>query len=311
VKRIKWFVPFTLLCFLCFSLEPLIGGQAGPVEWKPVEDILGRNGTEESGSLRVLFPRTDLNVVVKGVPLEPAGLTSWFTFKPMDKGTFLVGEAVLLDTEVPKATAQALKNGLEITALYSPFLDESPALKRLRVWGKGAKSSLAWAAKLILSSTGTPMGAPVSSSSPADGVTTGKTTSGPHPSLDWSKTVAILGPGEIKGRIVQFEFPPMEATPGAAMDTQGDKDLAATFLLQKTTGGQVAAMGTFVLADEQADTVMESLTRHHITVTSFGNRASKDDPRFSFLNFWVVGEEKEVAEGLKDALDQAGLSEEE
>ena len=299
-----------LLCFICFNLAALAGGQADPMEWKPVEDILGRSGTRQGASLQILFPRTDLNVVVKGVPLEPEGLTSRFIFRVGGKSTHLAGDIVLLDTEVPRATAQALRNGLEITALYSPFLDESPAIKRLRVRGKGARSNLAWATKLILSSTGTPMSQPVSSSSPTKEVTTGITANGPRPSLDWSKTVDILGPGELEGRTLRFEFPTEEATPIAAIESQRDMAPATSILLQKMAGGQVAAMGTFVLDGWQAAKVMETLTQHHITITSFGGQDSKEETGFSYLNFWVVGEQEEVAEGLKDALDQAGLSEE-
>jgi hypothetical protein len=292
---------------MCFNLAPLVWGQTGSIEWKPVEDILERRGVNQDASLQVLFPRTDLNVVVKGTPLEPEGLTSWFVFRPQGKNTLLVGDMVLLDTEVPKATAQALRNGLEITALYSPLLDESPGIKRLRVRGKGAKSNLAWAVKLILTSTGTPIDPPVSSLPQGKAVATANPTKGPQPSLGWSKTEAILGSGEIKGRTIQFEFSSMEATPGPEVDM----DLAATLFLQKTTGGHVAGMGTFIMGDEEASNVMETLTQHHITVTSFRNQGSKEEPKLFFLNFWVAGNEKEVAEGLKEALDQAGLSEKE
>ncbi len=281
------------------------------MEWKPVEDILGRNGTRQGTSLQILFSRTDLNVVVRGVPLEPENLTSWLIFKPEGKETLLVGDVVLLDTEVPKATAQALRNGLEITALYGPFLDESPDIKRLRIRGKGAKSNLAWAAKLLLSSTGTPMGPLLLPAPQAGAIATESPSSGSQFSLDWSKTLDILGPGEIKGRTLRFEFPQEETAPKPGNETQGDDRLSATLLLQKTEKGNVAAMGTFVLADEEANKVMETLTRHHITVTSFRSQGAKEEPQLYFLNFWVVGAEEEVAEGLQDALDQTGLSEKE
>ncbi len=301
-------VPSTLLLgFLCLGLPSLMRGQTGPMEWKSAEDILGRSGAKQSGSLQALFPRTDLNVVVNGMPLEPEGLTSWFIFRPEGKKTRLVGDVVLLDREVPRTMAQALRNGLEITALYNPFLNESPGIKRLRVRGKGAQSSLAWAVKLILSSTGTPMGPSVLPLS-GEGIAIETPYKGPQTALDWSKTVAILGLGKIEGRTIQFTFPSEEATPGPGVEIQGDGDPTATLFLQKTQEGSFAAMGTFVLADEKAKIVMENLIRHHITVTSFRNQGSKEEPRFFFLNFWIMGEETEVVESLKEALDQANLS---
>ncbi len=294
MKRVNRLVPFA---FLGFSLAALVWGQSGSMDWKPVADILGRNGIDQVGSLQVLFPRLDLNVVVKGVPLEPEELTSWFLFKSENNGTILVGDMVLLDTEVSKAMAQALRNGLEITALYSPFLEESPRIKRLRVRGKGAKSNLAWAVKLILSSTGTSMGSMDPNPTPENQIL-----------LDWSKTEAILGPGAHRGRVLQFEIPQTKANSEKGIETQWKSDLAANLFLQKTGKGNSAAMGTFDLPDEKANEVIETLSKHHFTVTSFRSQSSYEGEGFFFLNFWVVGSEEDVAEGLKDALDQAGLS---
>jgi hypothetical protein len=254
------------------------------------------------------YPRTDLNVVVRGVPLEPEALSGWFILKPEGKSTRLTGDIVLLDTEVPKAMAQALRNGLEITALYGPFLNESPGVRRLCVRGKGARSSLAWAAKLILSSTGTPLDGPDPPSSRKDPVGAQASPKNPPTPLDWSKIQDLLGPGEVKGRTLRFEFPPLEGGPVTQTDIPGGVENVTSLLFQKLEGGHLAAMGTFVLDKEDVDAVMETLIRDHITVTSLRDQGSKEEPRLFFLSFWAVGEEGEVLEGLKDALDQAGLS---
>src|SRR5579885_1177606 len=91
---------------LAQSPTPPLAG-ATPGEWKGVEKILGCPGTLQGGVLRMAFPRTDLNVVVQGIPLEPElGLTSWFAFQalpeaPDARRTWMTGELVLLDQEVP------------------------------------------------------------------------------------------------------------------------------------------------------------------------------------------------------------------
>jgi len=278
--------------------------------WSSVREILGPPTMEGEAFFKADYPRTDLNVVVRGVPLEPEGLGSWFLLRFDGKSTRLTGDIVLLDTEVPKAMAQALRNGLEVTALYSPFLNESPGVKRLCLQGRGARSSLAWAAKLILSSTGTPLGGPDSPSGPKDPAAAGLPPKNPHPPLDWSKIQDLLGPGEMKGRTLRFEFPPLEETPQTGTAAAGAMENTTTFLFQKLEGGHLAAMGTFVLGKEDVDAVMETLIRGHITVTSLWNLGSGEEPRLFFLNFWVVGGEGEVTEALKDALDQAGLSKE-
>jgi hypothetical protein len=302
-----------LILFGFAALSPARGQTPLPSSapgWSSVREILGPPTMEGEAFFKADFPRTDLNVVVRGVPLEPEGLGSWFLLRFDGKSTRLTGDIVLLDTEVPKAMAQALRNGLEVTALYSPFLNESPGIKRLCLQGRGARSSLAWAAKLILSSTGTPLGVSDSPSGPKDPVATGSPTKNSHPPLDWSKIQDLLGPGEMKGRTLRFKFPALEDSPVTGTGTPAAMENVTTFLFQKLEGGHLAAMGTFVLGKEDVDAVMETLIRGHITVTSLWNLGSKEEPRFFFLNFWAEGGEAEVTEALKDALDQAGLAQE-
>ncbi|MGH7739807.1 MAG: DUF1259 domain-containing protein, partial [bacterium] len=55
--------------------------------WKPLQDFWGAPGWQEDGAWVLGFPRSDLNVMVKGVPLETAlGLTSRFSFRPLTHG---------------------------------------------------------------------------------------------------------------------------------------------------------------------------------------------------------------------------------
>src|SRR5277367_6975900 len=80
--------------------------------WEGVQKTLGQPGLEQEGGIRFNFPRTDLNLMVQGLSLEPSmGLTSWISFlpfKPTENGPqakcLLMGELVLVDQEVPPVT---------------------------------------------------------------------------------------------------------------------------------------------------------------------------------------------------------------
>ena len=49
--------------------------------WIALENVFGRPGIEQEGLFKVAFSRTDLNVLVEGIPLEPEmALTTWFAF---------------------------------------------------------------------------------------------------------------------------------------------------------------------------------------------------------------------------------------
>lgn len=281
-----------LLVFFNLAVASGVWGQSATRDWKGVEEILGQKGMERGGLFEVRLFRTDLNVVVEGVPLEPEGaLVSRFVFKPLAHGAQMTGKILLLDSEVPKATAQALKNGLEIKALYDPFLNESPALKCLVVEGQGAKASLAWAAKYILSSTDTPVGpgsqgadpipSPAASPKPADG----------------SKIQDSLGIGSLKGRTLQFDFPEDPAAPSEE----------GAFILFQRSGMDCAAYGEWVVPSGAEKGIMEIFSRHHIVLTSFHRQELGGGKPLSILDFWIKGSEGKVAEGLKEALDQADL----
>lgn len=257
--------------------------------WTSVEKTLGRPGVEQGEGFQVLFPRMDLNVVIEGFPLDSANvLVSRFTFKPGPEGSSkkdnVEGQVYLLDSEVPQAMAQAAKGGLEVTALYSPFLDESPCLKCLRLRGVGARSTLAWTAKMVLLATGTPMALPSKKEDPAVSPTALVT---PSPDQNtWGDVRDLLGQGEEEGQTLFYKW--------------GGKDREA-FLSFQSHGKDSTALGELAVPEEESKALVEEFLQHHITVTALFTEDSEDTRR-SFLDFWAVGEKKKLAEDLKEIL---------
>lgn len=284
---------------------PLAGpppGLSAAGEWKGVEKILGCPGTVRDGVLWMAFPRTDLNVVVQGVPLEPElGLTSWFAFQTLPPApdahrTWMTGELVLLDQEVPKVLAElARRKGLEVTALQHPFLMESPGLETLRVTGRGARTRLAEVLKDLLAVTGSPLG-PSGPSEPP-------TVPRQNPGQDWSAVESVLGPGRIEGRVWEVDFPsaPSRSQEGAEIPSP-ERDSVIRF--QKNRD-QAAAAGQLALTGDQVKEVAGLLAAHRMTVTAIGGPIGEGPSRFFFVHFWALGDPAEIAEGFKAALDAA------
>src|SRR3954462_2978123 len=74
---------------------------AQEVDWAKVDAALGRKAAVTGNVHRYGFPRTDLNVTVDGVTIKPAlALGGWVAFKPMHGGAMVMGDLVLLDTEI-------------------------------------------------------------------------------------------------------------------------------------------------------------------------------------------------------------------
>src|SRR5262249_35920505 len=84
--------------------------------------IGGKATTAPDGVVRVAWPRTDVAVMVDGMPLKPfAGLGSWAAFIAAPHGAMVMGDTVVFQDEVTSAMDAAFANNLEVTGLHNHF----------------------------------------------------------------------------------------------------------------------------------------------------------------------------------------------
>src|SRR5258707_8057731 len=116
---------------------------AQEVDWGKVDAALGRKAAVTGDVPRYGFPRTDLNVRVDGVTIKPAlALGGWVAFKPMHGGAMIMGDLVLLESEINPVMTAMIRNGLEITAVYNHLLPSSPATFYMHLPGHGQPRKL-------------------------------------------------------------------------------------------------------------------------------------------------------------------------
>src|SRR5947209_7100456 len=130
-------------------------------DWKPVEDALGRKGSVQPGDVfKFSMPRSDLKVTVAGTPIK-AGLAlgSWLAFKKMGSDAMVMGDLVLLESEVEPVMMKLQPDGIEQTALHNHLLNESPRVMYMHIAGHGDAAKLASALKDALALTKTPSAA--------------------------------------------------------------------------------------------------------------------------------------------------------
>ncbi len=109
---------------------------AQEVDWKKVDAALGRSAAVSGDVHRYAFPRSDLQVTLDGVTIKPGlALGGWTAFKPMHGGVMIMGDLVLLDTEISPVMAKLIAGGLEVTAVHNHLLRSSPATYYLHVGG--------------------------------------------------------------------------------------------------------------------------------------------------------------------------------
>src|SRR5690349_23909734 len=119
---------------------------AQEINWGKIDETLGRKAQVTADVHRYGFPRTDLTVTLDGVSIKPGlALGGWIAFKPAHGGAMVMGDLVLLESEINPAMKKLIEGGLEITAVHNHLLRASPATFYMHVGGHGDPVKMATA----------------------------------------------------------------------------------------------------------------------------------------------------------------------
>jgi hypothetical protein len=281
------------------SVRAEVAQQSSDIDWTAVQQALGKSGTMMPGNVfRIGMPRSDLNVMVEGVPVKANfALGSYAAFRPLDDGsgqTMVMGDLVLRDEEVPGVMSGLFDNGLQATALHNHLNQVTPHVMYMHYEGMGDPIHLATSLHAALSASGTPLG-PVA---PAPAYT--------GPQLDRDALQSILGRAGTQGDngVVQFSIPRAESITEDGMPLPPAMGTAIGINFQPTDGGKAAITGDFVLVAEEVNPVASTLRANGIEVTALHNHALGDQPRLIYMHFWANDDPSKLATGLRAALDQ-------
>src|ERR1700732_1256010 len=195
----------TAVAFPAFS-------KAADIDWKKVDAALGKTAAVSGEVHRYGLPRSDLSVTLDGVAIKPAlALGGWVAFAPMGGEAMLMGDLVLLETEITPVMTKLLDGGLDITAIHNHILRASPATFYLHVGGHGDPEKMATVIRSALSASKTPFDPP-------------GTTAGPAPAvdLDTAKLDQIIGvKGTPVGGVYQFGVPRRDPHMESGMQVNG------------------------------------------------------------------------------------------
>jgi hypothetical protein len=210
-------------------------------------------------------------------------LASQVRFFPEDRGVRLEAGLLVLESETAKAMAQAVKNGLKVAAIDTPFSGASPPVQCLRLTGQGPRKSLARSVKMVLDSTGTP-------------VTLEAPTQRPTPPKDpWVKTRTAFGPGVEAGGALLYQW--------TWMDRASLKG-GLRVVLQKE-GNDLALWGEIRTPHEGLDAWVAQCLAKGFQVTAVTR--SGEGPE-GWIDFWCLNDEKKAINILTTLLEEAGIS---
>jgi len=263
------------------------------LDWSKTDQAIGKKGTDLPGGVhKFAFPRSDLPVTVDSVPIKPAlALGSWVGFLRTPSGVMIMGDLVLLDTEISPVMQRLIEGGIEITAVHNHLLRTSVPVFYMHIGGHGDPEKLAQSlhAALVMSKT------PIVPAPPAQPAAL---------ELDVASLETILGlKGAVNGGVYQFSVPRGESISEGGMAIPPAMGTAIAINFQPTDSGKAAISGDFVLLGSEVNPVLQMLRQHGIEVTALHSHMIDDSPHLFFMHFWANDDPRKLARGLRAALD--------
>ena len=188
-------------------LATVVAADAQAIDWANIDATFGRPAAVAGEIHRYGFPRTDLQVTLDGVTIRPTlALGGWVAFQPMRGAAMVMGDIVLLQTEVSPVMAKLLEGGIEVTALHNHLLRAEPLTFYMHLGGHGDPIKMAEAIRNALALSKTPL-TPAAGAAPPPAI-----------DLDTAQLDQIMGAkGAANGGVYQFNVPrrdPMNAGHG-------------------------------------------------------------------------------------------------
>ncbi len=261
-----------------------------------IEALTGLKGklNEAEGVFKVTFPRTDMKATVAGVRMNPElGLTAWAAFTRAGEHTMVMGDIVLLESEVNPVMSVALDNGLEVTALHNHFLWDNPKVMFMHIGGMGEEEKIARSVgtvfeklKAVIRDKPKP---PYAQIDPA------------QTSLEGKRIADIVGtPGSLKDGVYKIVI-------GRTVEMGGHKigkEMGVNTWAAFAGGNDLAVVdGDFAMLESEVQDVLKALRGANINIVAIHNHMTGESPRYVFLHYWGVGPVENLARGLKAALD--------
>ncbi len=287
---------FRLLIAIGISAMVASNANAQGIDWQKVDTAIGRTAAVTGDVHRYGFPRSDLQVTVDGVTIRPSlALGGWAAFKPMGNQAMVMGDLVLLGSEINGVISKLQEGGLEVTAIHNHLLRAEPMTFYMHIGGHGDPEKMATALKAALGASKTPLTPPAAGGQP------------PAIDLDTSQIDQILGAkGNNNGGVYAFGIPRrdqitennMQVTPAGPMG------VATAINFQPTGGGKAAVTGDYVLIASEVNPVISELRKSGIEITAIHSHMLDEQPRLIFMHFWANDDALKLAKGLRAALDK-------
>jgi hypothetical protein len=286
---------------ICILLATLGFSASGSPEDRLDPDAITRaSGAKATvapdGVVRIAWPRSDVRVSVDGVPMKPfAGLGSWAAFTKAPHGAMVMGDTVVFQDEVDPAMDAAFAHGLEVTGLHNHFFYDEPKVYFMHVGGRGEPEALATGIRAVWDAI-----KKVRASEPAPRAEFGDV----GPEADEVPPAMVE---EILGHKPQVQDGIVKVTIGREGMMHGVRVGGSMGLTTWAAfgGGKAHAFvdGDFIMSAAEVQPVLRALRKAGIHVVALHNHMVGEQPAYYFTHFWGKAPARELALGLRSALD--------
>jgi biotin operon repressor len=225
-------------------------------------------------------------------------LGGWVAFQPMHAGVTVMGDLVLLETEINRVMATLLDSGLDITTVHNHLLRATPATFHMHVGRHGEPVKMAPAIREALAQRKTPFNPPPASPPVAPAI-----------DLDTAQLDLIIGvKRQANGGVYQFAVPRRQPGVEDGMSVTTPMGGADGIGFQPTGSGKAAITGDFLVTGDEVNPLIRELRRNGIEVTAIHSHMLTEQPRMFFIHFWANDDAVKLANGLRAALDKTAIA---
>jgi len=280
------------------ALTITTAANAQEIDWKKVDTALGKTAAVSGEVHRYGFPRSDLQVTVDGVAIKPAlALGGWAAFTPMGGGAMVMGDLVLLETEINPVMGKLIEGGIEITAVHNHLLRANPETFYMHIGGHGDPVKMAEVIRSALALSKTPFDPPAAPA-PAPAI-----------DLDIAQLDQIIGAkGQANGGVYQFNVPRRDPITENGITVPTAMGSANAINFQPTNGGKAAITGDFVMTSNEVNPMIKALRANGIEVTALHSHMLTEQPRVFFMHFWANDDALKLARGIRSALYKSAVA---
>jgi hypothetical protein len=286
-------------------LIPFSATAAERLDTNKIDQITGLKGTldKNEGVYKVSAPRADVKVRVDGWMMPPfMGLTSWAAFKAGMHGTMVMGDIVLMQDEVNPVMSAAFENGLQVTALHNHFFFDEPKVFFMHIGGEGNQETLAHGVQAVLDRVKEVRAA---QAMPAE--TFGGSGIPSKSSITAAPLQELLGnKGEAKDGMFKGTFG--RTVKMHAGEEAGKAMGVNTWAAFAGADENAIVDGDFVVLEDELQPVLQSLRKSNISIVAIHQHMTHEQPRTIFLHYWGRGAARDLANGVKTALEAAKTS---